>query len=98
MNCVSNIAVVSWNGSAGADYYYATVTLDDDPSLSCWSDNEQCGIPNLRCGQRYTVSVVASNEVCNSDPSEHTQLMSGESLGTANMDQTTGNAYYIELF
>lgn len=77
MNCLSNIAVVSWTGSAGAEFYTATVTQEDGQSTSCWSDSEQCGMPNVHCGQNYTVTVVASNEKCNSDPSEAETLQSG---------------------
>uniref|UniRef100_A0AAV2KZF0 Fibronectin type-III domain-containing protein n=1 Tax=Knipowitschia caucasica TaxID=637954 RepID=A0AAV2KZF0_KNICA len=77
MNCVANIAVVSWNSSAGADYYTATVTSEEGTSHTCWSDGEeQCGIPNLRCGHNYSVSVVASNKACNSEPSQEGQLKS----------------------
>ncbi|KAM7387682.1 hypothetical protein PAMP_023904 [Pampus punctatissimus] len=77
MNCLSNIAVVSWTGSAGgAQFYTATVTQDNGQSQSCWSDSEQCGMPNVHCGQNYTVTVIASNEKCNSDPSEADTLQS----------------------
>ncbi|XP_044055462.1 uncharacterized protein LOC122877670 [Siniperca chuatsi] len=76
MNCVSNIAVVSWTGSAGAEFYTATVTQQDGQSKSCWSDSEDCGMPNVHCGQNYTVTVVASNNKCNSDPSKADTLHS----------------------
>uniref|UniRef100_A0A8D3DKS8 Fibronectin type-III domain-containing protein n=1 Tax=Scophthalmus maximus TaxID=52904 RepID=A0A8D3DKS8_SCOMX len=76
MDCVSNIALVSWTGSAGTEFYTATVTLEDGQSISCWSDSDQCGMPNVVCGQNYTVSVVASNENCNSEPSEADTLQS----------------------
>lgn len=77
MNCLSNIAVVSWSGSAGAEFYTATVTQEDGQSASCWSDSEQCGMTNIQCGQNYTVTVVASNELCNSEPSRAHSLQSG---------------------
>ncbi|KAM9761579.1 uncharacterized protein fndc7b [Menidia menidia] len=70
MNCFSNIAVVSWRGSAGAEFYTATVTTEDGQSKSCWSDSEQCAMPNVPCGQNYTVTVLASNKICDSYPSE----------------------------
>ncbi|XP_067454263.1 serine-rich adhesin for platelets [Thunnus thynnus] len=76
MNCLSNIAVISWTGSAGAQFYTATVTQEDGQSQSCWSDSEHCGMPNVHCGQNYTVTVVASNEKCNSYPSEADTLQS----------------------
>lgn len=82
MNCIFNIAAVSWTGSAGADFYTATVTQRDGQSLSCYSDEEQCGIPNVQCGQNYTVTVVATRGDCQSDPSEPDMLQSGEKFWT----------------
>ncbi|KAL7397583.1 hypothetical protein ABVT39_024505 [Epinephelus coioides] len=76
MTCHANIAVVSWTASAGSEFYTATVMQEDGQSSSCWSDSEQCGMPNIRCGQNYTVTVVASNGKCNSDPSEADMLQS----------------------
>uniref|UniRef100_A0A8C5GA05 Fibronectin type-III domain-containing protein n=1 Tax=Gouania willdenowi TaxID=441366 RepID=A0A8C5GA05_GOUWI len=67
MDCISNIAVVSWTGSAGAEFYTAAVTTEDGQSNSCWSDSEQCGMPNVQCGQEYSVTVIASNTMCDSD-------------------------------
>ncbi|XP_069009634.1 fibronectin type III domain-containing protein 7-like [Embiotoca jacksoni] len=76
MNCVSNIAVVTWTGSAGTVFYTATLMPEDGQSKSCWSDNEHCGMPNVPCGQNYSVTVVASNSKCDSDPSEADTLQS----------------------
>lgn len=78
MNCIANIAVVSWTGSAGAMFYIATVTQGDGESKSCFSDVHQCGVPNVRCGQNYTVTVTASNNQCNSDPSKANAMKSGK--------------------
>lgn len=77
MNCLSNIAVVSWSSSAGAEFYTATVTQGDGQSVSCWSDSEQCGMANVQCGKNYTVTVVASNDQCNSELSQSDSLQSG---------------------
>ncbi|XP_056895182.1 fibronectin-like isoform X2 [Takifugu flavidus] len=76
MNCLSNIAVVSWTVSAGSEFYTAQVTQQDGQSMSCWSDSNQCGMPSLLCGQNYSVTVVASNEKCNSEISEADSLQS----------------------
>uniref|UniRef100_A0A4W5K701 Fibronectin type-III domain-containing protein n=1 Tax=Hucho hucho TaxID=62062 RepID=A0A4W5K701_9TELE len=70
MDCFSNIAVVMWAVSeGGAEYYTATVEHEDGQSKSCMSSSIQCGLPDLRCGQNYTVTVTASNQHCHSDPS-----------------------------
>ncbi|KAG7513796.1 fibronectin type III domain-containing protein 7 [Solea senegalensis] len=87
MNCLSNIALVSWISSADADFYTATITLEDGQSKSCWSTGEPCGISNVLCGKNYTVTVVASNDECNSDPSEPTILQSVPCIPT-DMDVT----------
>ncbi|XP_078116029.1 receptor-type tyrosine-protein phosphatase beta-like [Sander vitreus] len=95
MNCISNIAVVSWNSSAGADFYTATVTQGDGQSKSCWSDSKQCGMSNINCGQNYTVTVVASNEKCNSDTSQANTLQSVPCIPTGvdvKMDCSTNKA------
>jgi hypothetical protein len=62
MDCLSNIAVVTWSGSAGAEFYTAAVT-DWQGGETCMSSSEQCGMPNLDCGQNYTVTVTASVSV-----------------------------------
>ncbi|XP_074523504.1 uncharacterized protein fndc7b [Halichoeres trimaculatus] len=76
INCLSSIAVVSWIGHPGSVYYTATVTQEDGETMSCSSDKMECGMSNLNCGQEYTVTVVASNKMCDSDPSEGEVLQS----------------------
>ncbi|TKS74220.1 Fibronectin type III domain-containing protein 7 [Collichthys lucidus] len=96
MNCIFNIAAVSWTGSAGADFYTATVTQRDGQSLSCYSDEEQCGIPNVQCGQNYTVTVVATRGDCQSDPSEPDMLQSVPCIPTdvaVKLDCSTDQAF-----
>ncbi|MEQ2211430.1 hypothetical protein XENOCAPTIV_000725 [Xenoophorus captivus] len=70
LNCLSNIALLSWTGSAGAEFYTATVTAEDGHTMSCASDSEQCAIPNIQCGKSNIVTVVGSNRICDSDPSK----------------------------
>lgn len=80
MNCVSNIALVSWTGSVGAAFYNTTLTQGVGQSQGCWSEGQQCGLPNVRCGQNFTVTVTASNDQCYSDPSKANTLTSGKHL------------------
>ncbi|XP_047231360.1 uncharacterized protein LOC124874162 [Girardinichthys multiradiatus] len=76
LNCLSNIALLSWTGSAGAEFYTATVTAEDGHTMSCASDSEQCAIPNIQCGKSNIVTVVGSNRICDSDPSKADILQS----------------------
>lgn len=63
--------------SAGADFYTATVHLEDGISKSCFSEGQECGIANLNCGRTHTLTVVASDHQCTSDASEARSLQSG---------------------
>lgn len=77
IDCLSNIAVVMWMRSAGAEFYTALVTNRDGMSESCMSSSQQCGTPHLDCGENYTVTVIASREGCDSYASEPNTLLSG---------------------
>ncbi|XP_057183469.1 G surface protein, allelic form 156-like [Triplophysa rosa] len=69
MDCISNIATVSWEPADGAEYYTATVQGPDGPLGTCMSWSVSCGMPKLSCGESYNVSVIASSRQCNSTPS-----------------------------
>ncbi|XP_041914101.1 uncharacterized protein LOC121678548 [Alosa sapidissima] len=69
MDCVSNIAVVSWAEGVGAEYYTAVMEGPDGIAGSCLSSSTSCGLSKLLCGESYTVTVTAANRQCNSMPS-----------------------------
>ncbi|KAF7660957.1 hypothetical protein LDENG_00272160 [Lucifuga dentata] len=87
MDCLTNIAVISWTASAGAEFYAATVTGEDGHKYTCMSDRTVCGLSNIDCGQINTVTVVASStspqSYCDSDPSEPDTLQSPPCVPTA---------------
>uniref|UniRef100_A0A672T9V5 Fibronectin type-III domain-containing protein n=3 Tax=Sinocyclocheilus grahami TaxID=75366 RepID=A0A672T9V5_SINGR len=66
MDCISNIATVSWELAEGGEYYTATVHGPDGPLGTCMSWSSSCGMPKLSCGETYNVSVIASSRQCNS--------------------------------
>ncbi|KAL2090270.1 hypothetical protein ACEWY4_014958 [Coilia grayii] len=70
MDCVSNIAVVSWEQSAGGEYYMAVMEGEGGVSASCLSSGQSCGVSKLLCGESYDVTVIAANRQCNSTPSD----------------------------
>ncbi|XP_061739473.1 uncharacterized protein LOC133540674 [Nerophis ophidion] len=76
MNCEAEIAVISWSASAGAEFYTATMTREDGQTHGCWSEGVRCGVPDVPCGENYTVTVVASNGNCHSESSEESMLQS----------------------
>ncbi|KAM6948324.1 uncharacterized protein fndc7rs1 [Aplochiton taeniatus] len=74
LDCLSGIAVVSWQDSNGTDYYTATMVTDNGLSQTCMASSSQCSVPGLACGRNFSVSVTASNLKCNSTDSVSTRL------------------------
>lgn len=58
--------------------YTATIVDDDQGLLSCSSTTTSCRVPNLKCGQLYTVTVCHHDGICPSMPSEPVYMESGE--------------------
>ncbi|XP_030607408.1 fibronectin type III domain-containing protein 7-like [Archocentrus centrarchus] len=73
-DCLTSIAMVTWQLSNGSDFYSATMQTDAGISKKCMSDTEQCSIPGLMCGHNFSVSVTASNQQCNITSSPATSL------------------------
>ncbi|XP_073727799.1 uncharacterized protein fndc7rs1 [Misgurnus anguillicaudatus] len=67
--CGLNALVVSWTPSAGGQNYTATLRDTSGLSTTCQSSGSQCNITGLRCGQVYSVNVIASDNLCTSTPS-----------------------------
>ncbi|XP_062308247.1 uncharacterized protein LOC134012721 [Osmerus eperlanus] len=76
MDCQTNIAVVSWGASPMADYYTATLKRSDGQTDTCMSSSLECGTSQMTCGQNYTVTVTASRQLCQSNPSPENTLHS----------------------
>ncbi|KAI5609206.1 hypothetical protein C0J50_6208 [Silurus asotus] len=77
VDCLSNIATVTWGISSTADHYITNVVGPDSIVTTCMSSTTSCGIATLQCGQKYNVSVTASRLLCNSKPSVTTYLNTG---------------------
>nr|XP_020513608.1 fibronectin type III domain-containing protein 7-like [Labrus bergylta] len=70
LDCAANEALVSWNGQPRINSYTATIVDEQQRLLSCSSTNTSCRIPDLKCGQLYTVTVGYHDGICPSMPSE----------------------------
>lgn len=79
-DCLSAIVVVTWQAGSGLDFYTATMQTDSGMSNVCMSDSNECSVPGLTCGHNFTVSVTASNSLCNATSTETTSLQSGETV------------------
>lgn len=76
VDCLSNIATITWSISNTTNFYTARAVGPDGMATTCTSSTTSCGIA-LLCGQKYNISVTASNFQCNSKPSSQTNLSTG---------------------
>ncbi|KAI4885449.1 hypothetical protein NFI96_001413 [Prochilodus magdalenae] len=74
LDCVSSVAVVSWQPNNGTAIYTVTLLDSSEPPRSCVGVGSQCNISGLSCGKNYSVSVTVSNDQCNSTTTLPTSL------------------------
>ena len=78
VDCGTNILSVSWAEADGADSYMATVQDSNGLSTACHAMAEGfCDVDGLACGQIYHVTVVSSDGVCDSPPTDAPVAYSG---------------------
>uniref|UniRef100_A0A3B4CMI2 Fibronectin type-III domain-containing protein n=1 Tax=Pygocentrus nattereri TaxID=42514 RepID=A0A3B4CMI2_PYGNA len=76
LDCMSSVAVVSWQPNNGTAIYTATLLDSSGPLRSCVGVGSQCNISGLACGKNYSISVTVSNDQCNSTTTLPTSLQS----------------------
>ncbi|PWA21255.1 hypothetical protein CCH79_00009504 [Gambusia affinis] len=74
LDCDSNVALVEWQASSGADSYIVQAFGVQEHETNCSTDSESCILSDLMCGFTYNVSVVAVSGACNVSQSEMQQL------------------------
>uniref|UniRef100_A0A674C2S3 Fibronectin type-III domain-containing protein n=3 Tax=Salmo trutta TaxID=8032 RepID=A0A674C2S3_SALTR len=74
MDCDSGSVSVSWEPSNGATSYTAVAQGNGGYASSCNSSDTSCQFPELLCGLSYSITVQASDDVCNSADSSAVQL------------------------
>lgn len=80
LDCEANEALISWRGQPQMNSYTAIIVDENQGLLSCSTTNTSCAIPNLKCGQYYTVTVSHHDGMCPSMPSEPIYMESGKAL------------------
>lgn len=73
------IGQVQWDMTAGADYYTVEGLTSQGREVSCNTSDTSCPVYNMGCGQMYSISVTANNEVCQglSTSTEPVSMMTG---------------------
>ncbi|XP_055498363.1 fibronectin type III domain-containing protein 7-like [Leucoraja erinacea] len=87
LDCDTNDASVLWSHTKGAVSYSTTAEGSDGHTVSCVTDNRECPITNLQCGQGYNVTVTARDGVCDNSQSPqfvfHTAPCAPEDISTS---------------
>lgn len=77
LNCLSEVATVTWSASTGANFYTAVAQAGGLVD-SCNSTGTLCELSKLQCGENYTVTVLAGDAKCNSSILAKTNIVTGE--------------------
>lgn len=78
LQCHSNSAAVTWEGSSGAQSYLVVgVAEDGSHQIECNSTTTRCDLSHLQCGQKYNISVFGLDESCSSLESEKAYMRTG---------------------
>lgn len=78
LSCSNNVASMSWNYSRGAGQLYRVRAVGADGHVDeCSSNENQCDLTGLRCGQHYTATVLAEHRDCKSKPSDSVTIKTG---------------------
>ncbi|XP_049603206.1 pneumococcal serine-rich repeat protein [Syngnathus scovelli] len=72
MDCEIKSAIVSWVPGIGAVSYMAELTASSGHTASCTTNQTNCLLTSLQCGEGYIVTVTSVGDACNS-----TDVMSG---------------------
>lgn len=80
MDCPNNTLKASWDAAAGAASYISTLSRAGGSSSSCTEAGTSCLFTDLQCAQTYTLSVVATNDRCNSSEGPRISATAGQSF------------------
>lgn len=77
LNCDSNAVSFSWDDTDGAKLY--TVTARDSQRVTALFNTSEtkAQIPHLQCGEYYTISVLATDNICKSPQSAVVNVHAG---------------------
>ncbi|XP_017573413.2 uncharacterized protein LOC108439482 [Pygocentrus nattereri] len=75
IDCQSSTGLLSWEPGEGVVFYLVQAVGADGHQMQCHNTNASCSLPNMRCGQSYSLSVTAQDNYCNSSAT-HLNLQS----------------------
>ncbi|XP_069798450.1 fibronectin type III domain-containing protein 7-like [Narcine bancroftii] len=69
LDCDTNEANIIWDKDDGAINYIVSANGGDGTQTTCASVHTNCWLSDLKCGQMYTATIIASSYMCNSSRS-----------------------------
>uniref|UniRef100_A0A3B4UWS1 Fibronectin type-III domain-containing protein n=1 Tax=Seriola dumerili TaxID=41447 RepID=A0A3B4UWS1_SERDU len=67
--CSNHSALVMWEGSPSAVGYNVTVTGQDGHTHHCHTNTTSCKVPDIHCGETYSITVTPHSKTCTGNPS-----------------------------
>lgn len=64
LDCSNKSAEVSWSSVKGAESYLVSAVGEGGHRVSCETNEHECDLMELQCGQVYNVSLTAINTRC----------------------------------
>lgn len=64
LNCTTNILTVSWTPGSMPVNYSTTAVATNGTTLRCVTQSSSCTMPELQCGQQYSVRVKPISSTC----------------------------------
>ncbi|XP_075473113.1 uncharacterized protein LOC142503970 isoform X2 [Ascaphus truei] len=64
LECADNTGLVTWDASAGAEYYVVTAHGGSVPMTLCNTTGTACALEGLTCGRVYNITTRATDGVC----------------------------------
>ncbi|XP_028666288.2 uncharacterized protein LOC114658369 [Erpetoichthys calabaricus] len=77
LECNSNIAYVSWEMTIGAAAYVVFANNSNNYDVSCNTTDTFCTLHDLRCGEKYNVTVLALDNICDNIYSASVEIQTG---------------------
>lgn len=78
IDCQYGTATLSWQPGTGAMQYMTTAVGESGHVLTCESNNTNCELTGLACGESYNITVLAEGQTCSSVATMSGQLKTGE--------------------
>uniref|UniRef100_A0A3P8XZQ8 Fibronectin type-III domain-containing protein n=2 Tax=Esox lucius TaxID=8010 RepID=A0A3P8XZQ8_ESOLU len=69
LDCFRNVVLMDWAALEGAVSYTVMTSYNGQKHTVCHTNNTNCEVSGMTCGQVYSVSMVSSDGQCDSPPS-----------------------------